>query len=119
MIILISVCKVVLIVVLFVVFGLQVVEVVGIKVDDMVCVGGKELLLNGVGLCSKLFIKVYVGVFYVNEKVLVLVGVFDSMVLCWMVLWMLCDFGVDVLYEVLEEGLVNNYSLVELVVIKL
>ena len=43
-------------------------EVAGVQVPDSVTVGGKTLVLNGAGLRSKLFIKVYVGALYLEQR---------------------------------------------------
>ena len=40
----------------------------GVTLPDSASVGGKTLALNGLGLRSKLFIKVYVGGLYVEKK---------------------------------------------------
>lgn len=48
--------------------GLQAAEVAGVKVDERIRVGSNELVLNGAGLRSKLFVKVYVGALYVGQK---------------------------------------------------
>ena len=43
-------------------------EVGGVKLDDKVSVGGQELVLNGAGVRTKFFVKVYVGSLYVPAK---------------------------------------------------
>ncbi len=43
-------------------------EVAGVQVPDAATVGGKTLALNGAGLRSKLFIKVYVGALYLEQR---------------------------------------------------
>jgi hypothetical protein len=43
-------------------------EVAGIQVPDSVAVGGKTLALNGAGLRSKFFVKVYVGALYLEQR---------------------------------------------------
>lgn len=43
-------------------------ELEGVKVPETVTVGGKELQLNGVGLRTKFWIKVYVAALYTAEK---------------------------------------------------
>jgi hypothetical protein len=40
----------------------------GVKLDDSTAVNGQSLVLNGVGLRKKLFIKVYVGALYLPAK---------------------------------------------------
>ena len=41
--------------------GARAAEVAGIKVDDQIRVGASELVLNGAGLRTKVFVKVYLG----------------------------------------------------------
>nr|MBL8409831.1 chalcone isomerase family protein [Dechloromonas sp.] len=48
--------------------GVHAAEVAGVRLDDSLRVGSNELVLNGAGVRSKLFIKVYVGALYVGEK---------------------------------------------------
>jgi hypothetical protein len=43
-------------------------EVAGVKIDDKASVGGQELVLNGAGLRTKVFFKVYVAGLYVPAK---------------------------------------------------
>jgi hypothetical protein len=43
-------------------------EVAGVKVDDRVTVAGQELVLNGAGVRTKVFVKIYVGSLYVPAK---------------------------------------------------
>jgi long-chain acyl-CoA synthetase len=50
-------------------------EVGGVKLDDKVSLGGKELVLNGAGIRTKLVFKVYVASLYVPAKVGDLQGV--------------------------------------------
>ena len=43
-------------------------EVAGVKLDDKVSVGGKELVLNGAGVRTRAVFKVYVGSLYLPAK---------------------------------------------------
>jgi long-chain acyl-CoA synthetase len=43
-------------------------EVGGVKLDDKVSVGGKDLVLNGAGIRTRAIFKVYVGSLYVPQK---------------------------------------------------
>lgn len=43
-------------------------EVAGVALPDTATLGGKTLLLNGAGLRSRLFVKVYVGALYLEQK---------------------------------------------------
>jgi hypothetical protein len=48
--------------------GAQAAEISGVKFDDSVKVGGKELKLNGLGMRTKFIIKVYAAGLYLPEK---------------------------------------------------
>lgn len=43
-------------------------EVAGVALPDTAALGGKTLQLNGAGLRSKFFVKVYVGALYLEQK---------------------------------------------------
>lgn len=64
--ILVAVVAVVLLV--FAVRSASAVEVQGVQVSDHASVGGSDLVLNGAGLRTKLFFKVYVGSLYLPAK---------------------------------------------------
>jgi hypothetical protein len=53
-------------------------EVGGVKLDDKVSVGGKELVLNGAGVRTKVVFKVYVASLYLPAKATDLAGVLAS-----------------------------------------
>ena len=42
-------------------------EVAGVKLDEQVQLGGTPLVLNGAGVRSKFFVKVYVGALYLSK----------------------------------------------------
>ncbi len=98
--------------------GVHAAEVAGVRLDDSVRVGGSELVLNGAGLRSKLFIKLYVGALYVPQKSAQPAVLIDSPAPRRMSLRLLRDIGADTLHGALEEGLANNSSLEELAAIK-
>lgn len=56
----------------------QAVEVGGIKFDDTVKVGGKELKLNGAGIRVRVVVKVYALALYLPEKKTTTAGVLES-----------------------------------------
>jgi long-chain acyl-CoA synthetase len=43
-------------------------EVAGVKIDDKTTVGGRELVLNGAGVRTRLIVKVYVAALYLPQK---------------------------------------------------
>ena len=94
--------------------GLQAAEVAGVKVDDRIRVGSSELVLNGAGLRSKLFVKVYVGALYVWQKANTTAAIIDQSGPRRMVMRLLRDMDADTLHGALDEGLRNNLSAAEL-----
>lgn len=109
-----SVRRAALIAALMAVPGLHAAEVAGVRVADSVKVGNNELVLNGAGLRSKLFIKVYVGALYVGQKAATPAAIYDSATPRRMVLRLLRDLDADSLHSALDEGLRNNHTPAEL-----
>ena len=92
----------------------QAVEVAGVSVPDSTHLAGKELLLNGAGVRSKLLIKVYVGALYVAEKTGSAAAVLEAPAPQRISLRLLRDLDAASLQEALDEGLRNNLSAAEL-----
>ena len=103
---------------LLVVPGLQAAEVAGVKVEDRITVGGGELLLNGAGLRTKVFIKVYVGALYATQKSTTAAGVLDATTPRRMTMRLLRDVDADSLYGALRDGLNANHGEAELAALK-
>lgn len=93
-------------------------EVSGIKVDDKATVGGQELVLNGAGMRTRLFIKVYVGALYVPQKTGTLKGVIGTNQPRRITLQLQRDIAADTLLEALRAGLADNNSQADLDAIK-
>lgn len=83
-------------------------------VADSAQVGGKELVLNGAGIRSKLFIKVYVGALYVGQKADSANAVLTAPAPQRISLRLLRDLDAATLQEALDDGLRNNLSAAEL-----
>ncbi|WP_412480521.1 chalcone isomerase family protein [Azonexus sp. IMCC34839] len=98
--------------------GLHAAEVAGVKLDDKIRVGGSELVLNGAGVRSKLFIKVYVGALYVGQKSTAPAAIYDSTGPRRMALRMLRDVDAESLHSALDDGLKANHTPEELAGIK-
>jgi len=98
--------------------GLYAAEVAGVKIDEHLKVGSNELVLNGAGLRSKLFIKVYVGALYVSQKATTSAALLDAASPRRMSLRLLRDLDADTLYGALRDGLKDNNSEAELVALK-
>ena len=98
--------------------GLQAAEVAGINLEEKIKVGNSELVLNGAGLRSKLFIKVYVGALYVTQKSAVPGALLDAPGIRRMSLRLLRDIDSDTLYGALRDGLKDNNSEIDLLALK-
>lgn len=98
--------------------ALHAAEVAGVAVADQLKVAGGDLVLNGAGLRSKVFFKVYVGALYVSQKSAAAEAVIDSGQPRRMRLHMLRDLDADSFYAALDEGLRNNHSAAQLAELK-
>jgi long-chain acyl-CoA synthetase len=98
--------------------GLQAAEVAGVKVDERITVAGSELVLNGAGLRTKVFIKVYVGALYAGQKSTSAAALLDSTGPRRMSMRLLRDVDSDALYGALADGLKANHSEAELAALK-
>ncbi|MGE5492908.1 MAG: chalcone isomerase family protein [Actinomycetota bacterium] len=98
--------------------GLHAAEVAGVQIDERLKVGNSELVLNGAGLRSKLFVKVYVGALHVPQKTSTPAAVLDSDAPRRMTLRLLRDIDADTLYGALRDGLRDNCGEAELANLK-
>jgi hypothetical protein len=92
-------------------------EVAGVAITERVKVGDSELVLNGAGLRSKLFVKVYVGALHVAQKSASAAALVDSSAPRRMTLRLLRDIDADTLYGALRDGLKDNNSAAEMAAI--
>ena len=88
--------------------GVRSMEVAGVRVEERARVGDAELVLNGAGLRSKLFFKIYVGALYVPERTAVAETLVAGSGPRRMVLRMLREMPADTLFGALREGLQHN-----------
>jgi len=86
----------------------QAVEVAGVRVDERINLGGRELVLNGAGLRTKVFFKVYVASLYVPQKSTVASSLLESSDPTRMNLRLMRDLDADSLYSALLDGLKPN-----------
>jgi hypothetical protein len=93
-------------------------EIAGVKLEDKIRVGSQEVVLNGAGVRTRAFFKVYVGGLYLAEKksapaeVLALKGAKRvSMTL-------LRDLSAEQLSEALGDGVRNNHTEIEMEALK-
>lgn len=98
--------------------GLQAAEVADVRVADQLRVGDSELVLNGAGLRSKLFFKVYVGALYAPQKETSAQALIDSTQPRRMRLRLMRDVDADSFYEALDEGMRKNHGAEQLAALK-
>ncbi len=98
--------------------GLYAAEVAGVKIDEQIKVGNSELVLNGAGLRTKVFVKVYIGSLYVTQKANSPGALLDATTPRRMSLRLLRDIDSDSLYNALRDGLKDNNSEAELAALK-
>jgi Chalcone isomerase-like len=92
-------------------------DIGGVKVDDKVSVGGQELVLNGGGVRTRVFVKVYVGSLYVPAKATTLAAVLEKGPRR-IQMNMLRDLSPDQLVGALSDGIKDNTSAAELAAIQ-
>jgi Chalcone isomerase-like len=98
--------------------GAQTVEVEGVKLESSAQVGNAALLLNGAGLRTRVFFKVYVAALYVAQKSA------DANVLLAqkgprrIAITMLRNVDAEAFADALNEGLRNNHSPAQLASLK-
>jgi hypothetical protein len=93
---------------------LQAAEVAGVRIEDQAKSGNTDLVLNGAGIRTKLFFKVYVGALYLPKKSSNAGMIIDSKEPRRVVLHMLRELTADSLFGALLEGLKNNHGEVDL-----
>jgi hypothetical protein len=82
-------------------------EVGGVRLDDRISVGGRELVLNGAGVRTRVVFKVYVGSLYVPQKAGTALAVFE-LAPRRVQLNLLRDLTADQFVDALLEGLQDN-----------
>jgi len=85
-------------------------EIEGVKLADKVQVGGAELVLNGAGVRTRVFFKVYVGALYVQKKANATEGVLADAGPKRIAMHVLRDLTAEQLFSALKDGLGNNHS---------
>jgi len=92
-------------------------DVGGVKLADKAAVGGQELVLNGAGIRTKVFFKVYVGSLYVPAKAADL-GTVLAKGPRRIQMNLLRDLSADQLVDALNDGLKDNNTAAELAEVK-
>ena len=89
-------------------------EVSGIKIPDSAKVEGQDLKLNGAGIRTRFFIKVYVAAMYLEQKISATDAVLANKGVKRMALHIMRDLNADVFSNALQDGLKANNSPQEL-----
>ena len=92
----------------------QAAEVAGVTLDDAATLSGQPLVLNGLGMRSKMFIKVYVVGLYLPRKETRAADVLAMPGAKRVQLVMMRDVGSELLADSLSKGLAENTSKAEL-----
>lgn len=96
----------------------QAAEVAGIRIDEHAKAGSTDLVLNGAGIRTRIFFKVYVGALYLPKKTNSAAAVIDSTEPRRVVLHLLRDLDADALFGALLDGLRKNHGEAELAKLK-
>lgn len=93
-------------------------EVAGVKLEDKTKLGNAELVLNGIGLRTKVFFKVYVIGLYLPAKAATGAAVLEQKGVKRAHLVLLRDVSAEDFSDALIEGLKNNSTEAELAALK-
>ena len=93
-------------------------EVAGVKLADKAKLGSSELLLNGAGIRTRVFFKLYVGALYLTEKKSAAAEVLAQTGAKRVSLTLLRDLSAQQLNEAFEKGINANTGAVEVEAMK-
>lgn len=96
----------------------QAAEVAGVRIDDYAKAGATDLVLNGAGIRTKLFFKVYVGALYLPKKTTTAAAVIEAKEPRRVVLHLLRNLDADSLFGALLDGLKANHGDLEMAALK-
>lgn len=85
-------------------------EVEGVKLPDKAQLGGADLVLNGAGVRTRVFFKVYVGALYLQEKTGSAEAAISGSGGKRVAMHLLRDLTAEQLFTALKEGLADNHS---------
>lgn len=85
-------------------------EVEGVRLDDKVQVGGADLALNGAGVRTRVFFKVYVGALYLPKKAATTDAVLGEAGAKRISMHMLRDLDAEQLLSAFNDGLKKNHK---------
>nr|MBA2690094.1 chalcone isomerase family protein [Burkholderiales bacterium] len=84
------------------------VEISGVKVPDAAKVEGQDLKLNGAGVRTRMFMKIYVGALYLEQKSSAADAVLADKGVKRMALHIMRDLKADVFSNALQDGMKAN-----------
>ena len=90
--------------------GVQAAELEGVQLEERAQVDGQALELNGIGLRTRYFFKVYVAGLYLPQKATTAQSAIDAPGAKRIVLVMLRDASADQFCESVQVGLENNHN---------
>lgn len=93
--------------------GLHALEVAGVRLPDSVDAAGQTLVLNGAGVRTRMFFKVYVAALYVPARTAVSADVVGSSAPRRVDLHLLREVGADTLAKALRDGVAQNHVAAE------
>jgi long-chain acyl-CoA synthetase len=96
----------------------QAAEVAGVRIEDQTKAGATDLVLNGAGIRTRVFFKVYVGALYVPKRTTNAATVIDAKEPRRVVLHLLRDLDADSLFGALLDGLKKNHGDAEMTALK-
>jgi len=85
-------------------------EVEGVKLADKVQLGGSELTLNGAGVRTRVFFKIYVGALYLQKKAGGSEAVLEDAGAKRIAMHLLRDLEAEQLLSALNDGLKKNHA---------
>jgi len=89
-------------------------EVEGVRLPERVRLGESELVLNGAGVRTRFFFRVYVGALYLPRKTAAAPAIIDDPGPKRLLLHMLRELSAERFARALEDGLENNHDAAEL-----
>lgn len=93
-------------------------EIAGVRIEEAAKAGGTDLVLNGAGLRTRFFFKVYVAALYLPKKSTSASAIMEAHEPRRIVMHMLRDLDAETLIGSLKEGLRNNHGEAELAALK-
>jgi hypothetical protein len=98
--------------------NVQAAEVAGVKLADSIHLGSRDLVLNGAGLRTKFFFKVYVAALYLGEKTHVAEAALDQSGEKRVALYILRELSDEQMLKAFNEVMAANHTAAEMQVLE-